>query len=91
MEDLTKDKALLIVAAVGVFCCGYYIGEYGLLPGMEYAPQTYSVGSDDPNAIEADLSASAYQSIENVYFTEDPFVEVEDVSVYDIPAEPQTN
>lgn len=82
MENLMRDKALLVVAAVGIFASGYYFGEFRVLHGIsgQGAAQSASA-ADSAYLIEQDLQAGAYRSLDTINLSEDPFQEIEDVSI----------
>ncbi len=87
MENLMRDKALLVVAAVGIFASGYYFGEFRVFHGLT-ADSGVTVGTnDDADAIEQDLQAGAYRSLDSINLSDDPFQEVEDVSIPEEEAE----
>jgi hypothetical protein len=86
MNELMKDKALLVVMAVGIFASGYYFHEYNVFDAHQVGTQAAWI-SDDPNALEQDLTASAASSIDNINLSDDSFNSVEDISTETWPTE----
>lgn len=79
MNELTKDKALLVVMAVGIFASGYYFHEYNIFSAHQIPVQS-AYSNDNTGAIDHDLSASAASSLDDLYLGDDAFTDIEDIS-----------
>ncbi len=82
MNELTKDKALLVVMAVGIFASGYYFHEYNIFSAHQIPVQS---AYDNTSAIDNDLNASAASSLDDIYLNDDAFTGIEDISSTDTP------
>jgi hypothetical protein len=79
MEDLMKDKALLVVMAVGIFASGYYFHEYNAF-GPQTGPVQSAYSDDSASALDQAMSASAANSIDTISLSDDAFTSIEDIS-----------